>query len=45
VRHGAFAGEQATKVHHGTNEIFGKKFQLGDVVGVMLDLHDNNISK
>lgn len=36
---------QVTKAHLGLHESFGKKYQVGDVVGVMLDLHDKTISK
>lgn len=38
-------GGQVVKVHMSSNESFGKKYQVGDVVGVMLDLHDKTISK
>ncbi|CAB3362502.1 Hypothetical predicted protein [Cloeon dipterum] len=40
----AFDGYNVTKAHLGTHESFGKKYQVGDVVGVMLDLHDRTIS-
>jgi len=33
------------KVYSGTAETFGKQWQVGDVVGVFLDLIDRTISK
>jgi len=33
------------KVYSGTAETFGKQWQIGDVVGVFLDLIDRTISK
>ena len=33
------------KVYSGTAEAFGKQWQVGDVVGVFLDLIDRTISK
>lgn len=33
------------KVYSGTAESFGKQWQVGDVVGVFLDLIDRTISK
>lgn len=33
------------KDHLGLSELYGRRTQPGDVVGVMLDLHDKTISK
>ncbi|XP_014216363.1 ryanodine receptor-like [Copidosoma floridanum] len=40
----AFDGYNEEKVYSGTAEAFGKQWQLGDVVGVFLDLIDRTIS-
>ncbi|XP_025103910.1 ryanodine receptor-like isoform X4 [Pomacea canaliculata] len=39
-----FDGYMARKWHMGNHEAFGKQWQKGDVIGCMLDLHDNTIS-
>ncbi|XP_058809913.1 ryanodine receptor [Phymastichus coffea] len=40
----AFDGYNEEKVYSGTAETFGKQWQVGDVVGVFLDLIDRTIS-
>ncbi|KAL1457580.1 hypothetical protein WDU94_007793 [Cyamophila willieti] len=40
----AFDGFNAVKVHAGLLEIFGRRYQINDVVGVFLDLYDRTIS-
>ncbi|KAJ8665342.1 hypothetical protein QAD02_007004, partial [Eretmocerus hayati] len=40
----AFDGYNEEKVYSGTGEAFGKQWQVGDVVGVFLDLIDKTIS-
>ncbi|XP_064490365.1 ryanodine receptor-like isoform X2 [Ornithodoros turicata] len=40
----AFDGYLAIKNHAGGSEPYGKQWQIGDVVGCMLDLHDKTIS-
>lgn len=37
--------QQEEKVYSNTAESFGKQWQVGDVVGVFLDLIDHTISK
>lgn len=39
----AFDGYNARKLHH-TSDSFGKKWNAGDIVGVMIDLQDRTIS-
>jgi len=34
-----------TKVHAGTHESFGHKYQVGDIVGCFIDVADRTISK
>lgn len=36
---------QVTKVHAGTHESFGHKYQVGDIVGCFIDVADRTISK
>ncbi|XP_044016394.1 ryanodine receptor isoform X3 [Aphidius gifuensis] len=40
----AYDGYNEEKVYSGTGETFGKQWQIGDVVGVFLDLIDHTIS-
>ncbi|XP_076313816.1 ryanodine receptor-like isoform X3 [Tachypleus tridentatus] len=40
----AFDGFRARKNHAGGSEPYGKQWQVGDVVGCLLDLHDRTIS-
>ncbi|CAN7995347.1 unnamed protein product, partial [Ixodes pacificus] len=40
----AFDGFKAVKNHAGGSEVYGKQWQIGDVIGCMLDLHDRTIS-
>ncbi|KAM7313499.1 putative ryanodine receptor [Ixodes scapularis] len=41
----AFDGFKAAKNHAGGSEVYGKQWQIGDVIGCMLDLHDRTISE
>lgn len=36
---------QVTKVHGGSCESFGHRYEVGDVVGCFIDLMDRTISK
>lgn len=36
---------QVTKVHLNTSEPFGRRYQVGDIVGIFLDLFDRTISE
>ncbi|XP_063865194.1 ryanodine receptor-like isoform X5 [Scylla paramamosain] len=40
----AFDGFRHTKNHLGVTESYGRRIHIGDIVGVMLDLHDRTIS-
>lgn len=36
---------QVTKVHAGTHESFGHKYQVGDIVGCFIDVADRTIDQ